>query len=84
MKAKIIGHYSNFCFCEKPILKPVEGIEYRPRFEFAKAAKEFCRINNLHDFVINKRSTGRSASAVSAYACKHDNEQQVRIEWCLA
>lgn len=78
-RAMITGTYSTGCFCEKPKLIPIRDISVEPRFDFLKAAKEFCKLNNLNAPIKNGRD--KTAMSVDNWECKHGQKQMVHIEW---
>ena len=80
-KACIIAHYSNHCFCDKPVLPPGTPVSYRPRFNFHKAAQQYADRHGLDVFAWNK--THKQASCVSRFCCQHGHPS-VTLEWGLA
>jgi hypothetical protein len=77
---KIVGQYSEGCFCNRPEgFTPLTGVKYRP-FQFARPAKEFAARNGLRWGGLNKY---KSAWAIRPVPCQHRPEQHVRISWEL-
>jgi hypothetical protein len=79
-EVRIGAEYSECCFCARPALGPGIAVPYRPRFEFARGARELARTLGLEGFTLNKY---KSASAVLPAPCAHRARQGVRITWKL-
>ena len=82
-KVQITANYSTCCFCDKPDLLKGKPFNYEPIFQFAKHAKIYASDNNITNVVMNKSSSGKSASGILNHKCQHRDYQIVRIEWEL-
>lgn len=83
-RATISATYSDGCFCKRPVLGELANIEIEPRFEFAKAARQWCQFNKAVFGGINTGGTERSAWAEILQPCSHRERQRVRISWNLS
>jgi hypothetical protein len=83
MKARIIASYRSCCFCDKAELQPGNVFDSEPRFNFAAAVKQYANERGLTKVNINKRSSGRGATAVLTIPCTHRTEQIVGLDWTI-
>ena len=77
----ITASYATCCFCDKPELpSSKQSYAFKPRWQFAKAVKEYASDNNIHGLVMNGTSD-HSAIGLIDTPCKHQQQQTVRLEW---
>ena len=80
-KVTLYGEYREGCFCDRKPLGELANVDYRPRFEFQKAAQLWARFNGAIFGGMNKGTTTRSAWAYIPQPCNHRERQLVSIEW---
>lgn len=80
MKAQLYAQYTRSCFCERRELPEGPTVAYEPRFEFAKAARQFAKQIGLLNLHISEHKT---AQGELPHGCEHGATQWVRIDWQL-
>ena len=81
-QAQITISYQICCFCDKPIYPVGKPVDYYPRFQFRKAAKEYAENHNLTIFQWGHNGD-KNALAYTGLACNHNEDNIVRIDWSI-
>ena len=81
VKAKITIDYTTCCFCDKLVFPCGEPVDFRPRFNFRKAVREYAINHGLTVFQWGKYKT---ALAYTNQNCSHFDNNIVRLDWTTA
>ena len=77
---RITASYQTCCFCDKKQYPAGPPVQYYPRFQFRKAAKEYASVHGL-TIVSWGHNGDKSALAETNEACVHFPNNRVRLDW---